>query len=98
MDDLTPYYQDRLRQIAPAQRKIVEFLCQQAEPTPIKDIATQILMSQQTAAKQIGELETAGFVTRMPVGRYTFCELSEPLMRICIEVKDNNTRTLPIIR
>ena len=27
VDDLTPYYQDRVRQLAPAQRKITEFLC-----------------------------------------------------------------------
>ena len=49
-------------------------------------------MSHQTTAKQIGELRTAGFVSRTRFGRNTFCELSEPLMRICIEVKDNKTR------
>ena len=49
-------------------------------------------MSHQTAAKQIGELADAGFVTRTRTGRNTFCELSEPLMRICIEVKDNKTQ------
>ena len=49
-------------------------------------------MSHQTASKQIGELEAAGFVSRMRSGRNTFCELSEPLMRICIEVKDNKTQ------
>ena len=92
VDDLTPYYQDRMRQLAPAQRKIVEFLCLEGKPTTIKDIATPCLMSQQTAAKQIGELETAGFVNRTRVGRNTYCELSEPLMRICIEVKDNKTQ------
>ena len=92
IDDLTPYYQDRMRQLAPAQRKIVEFLCIAGKPTTIKDISTPCLMSQQTAAKQIGELEAAGFVSRMRYGRNTFCELSEPLMRICIEVKDNKTQ------
>ena len=92
VDDLTPYYQDRMRQLPPAQRKIVEFLCLQGKPTTIKDISTPCLMSHQTAAKQIGELETAGFVVRMRTGRNTFCELSEPLMRICIEVKDNKTQ------
>ncbi len=92
VDDLTPYYQDRMRQLAPAQRKIVEFLCLEGTPTTIKDIATPCLMSQQTAAKQVGELETAGFVNRTRVGRNTYCELSEPLMRICIEVKDNKTQ------
>ena len=92
VDDLTPYYQDRMRQLPPAQRKIIEFLCLEVRPTTVKDIATPCLMSQQTAAKQIAELENAGFVRRMRSGRNTFCELSEPLMRICIEVKDNNTQ------
>ena len=91
VDDLTPYYQDRMRQLAPAQRKILEFLCLEGRPVTVKDIATPCLMSQQTAAKQIGELENAGFVARTRSGRNTFCELAEPLMRICIEIKDNNT-------
>ena len=91
VDDLTPYYQDRMRQLAPTQRKILEYLCLEGRPVTVKDIATPCLMSQQTAAKQIGELENAGFVGRTRSGRNTFCELSEPLMRICIEVKDNNT-------
>ena len=94
VDDLTPYYQDRMRQLPPAQRKIVEFLCLQGKPTTIKDISTPCLMSHQTAAKQIGELSNAGFVSRTRSGRNTFCELSEPLMRICIEVKDNKTQHL----
>ena len=92
VDDLTPYYQDRMRQLPPAQRKIVEFLCLEGKPTTIKDISTPCLMSHQTAAKQIGELSTAGFVGRTRSGRNTFCELAEPLMRICIEVKDNKTQ------
>ena len=92
VDDLTPYYQDRMRQLPPAQRKLVEFLCLEGKPATIKEISTPCLMSQQTAAKQIGELATAGFVSRTRSGRNTFCELAEPLMRICIEVKDNRTR------
>ena len=92
VDDLTPYYQDRMRQLPPTQRKIVEFLCLKSKPAIIKDISTSCLMSHQTAAKQIGELETIGFINRIRSGRNTFCELSEPLMRICIEVKDNRAQ------
>ena len=92
VDDLTPYYQDRMRQLPPAQRKIVEFLCLESQPRLIKEIAASCLMSHQTAAKQIGALATAGFVSRIRSGRNTYCELSEPLMRICIEVKDNKTQ------
>ena len=92
VDDLTPYYQDKMRQRPPAQRKIIEFLCLKGTPATVKDISTSCLMSQQTASKQIGELVTVGFVSRNRSGRYTFCELSEPLMRICIEVKDNKAQ------
>ena len=92
VDDLTPYYQDKMRQRAPAQRKIIEFLCLKGTPATVKDISTSCLMSQQTAAKQISELVRVGFVSRNWSGRYTYCELSEPLMRICIEVKDNKTQ------
>ena len=92
VDDLTPYYQDKMRQLPPAQRKIIEFLCLKGTPATVKEISASCLMSQQTAAKQIGELAAVGFVSRNRSGRNTFCELSEPLMRICIEVKDNRTQ------
>ena len=91
VDDLTPYYQDRMRQLPPAQRKIVEFLAHVSCAVQVKEVAAGCLMSQQTAAKQIGELAAAGFVRRSRLGRSTFCELSEPLMRICIEVKENRS-------
>ena len=87
VDDLTPYYQDRMRQLPPAKRKIIEFLCLEGRPKTIKDISTPCLMSQQTAAKQIGELDAAGLVSRTRIGRNTYCEISEPLMRICFEIK-----------
>ncbi len=91
IDDLTPYYQDRMRQLAPFQRKLIEYLCTEAAPVPVKKIASRCLASPQSTAKQIGELHDLGFVRRNRVGRETLCELTEPLMRICIEVKDNRT-------
>ena len=92
VDELTPYYQEKMRQLPPAQRKIIEFLCRRGTPATVREVSASCLMSQQTAAKQIGELVTRGFVSRNPSGRNTFCELSEPLMRICIEVKDNGAQ------
>ncbi|MCY4325495.1 MAG: tetratricopeptide repeat protein, partial [Betaproteobacteria bacterium] len=88
-DDLTPYYQDRMRVLPPAQRKIVEFLIQKADAVTVKDTALSCLMSQQTAAKQISDLVGKGYVVCERVGRNTFCELAEPLMRICAQLKDN---------
>ena len=94
VDDLTPYYQDRMRRLPPAKRKIIEFLCLEGRPKTIKDISTPCLMSQQTAAKQIGELDAAGLVSRTRIGRNTYCEISEPLMRICFEIKGDKAEYL----
>ena len=93
-DDLTPYYQDRLRQLAPRQRKIVEYLSRVRLPETISEIADCCLLTHQSTSKQIHELSKLGFVTRIKVGRNTYCELSEPLMRICIEIKDNRTKEI----
>ncbi len=94
IDDLTPYYQDRMRQLAPAQRKIVECLCLAGHPIIVKEIAARCLMTPQTAAKQLSELARLRYVLREQHGRESWYELAEPLMRICIDVKDNRTRHL----
>ena len=94
VDDLTPYYQDRMRQLAPQQRKLVELLSRHETPAMVKDIARRCLITQQTAAKQLGELARLGFVVSIKSGRATYYELAEPLMRICVEVKDNKTEHL----
>lgn len=94
LDDLIPCYQDRMNQMPPAQRKIVDFLCFVSTPKAIKNIAAACLMSPQTASKQIAELAAAKIVNRIPSGRNTFCELTEPLMRMCLEVKANRTHRI----
>lgn len=90
-DDLTPYYQDRMRQLTPQQRKIIELLCQEARPVIVKDVAMRCLISPQVAAKQLGELAKLQFVLSTKVGRESYYELAEPLMRICVDIKDNRT-------
>src|SRR5262245_66614489 len=76
---------------SPLQRKLVDYLCRQRRPSTVKEIARATLVQPQSAAKQLGELAKSGLVQRTPQGRESFYELSEPLMRICIEVKDNRT-------
>jgi DNA polymerase III delta prime subunit/DNA-binding MarR family transcriptional regulator len=92
IDDLTPYYQERMRNLtSPLQRKLVGYLCRQRKPSTVRDIAKATLVQPQSAAKQLGELAKSGIVQKTPRGRESFYELSEPLMRMCIEVKDNRT-------
>ena len=87
LDELTPYYQSRMQLLTPQQRKIVEFLCSARGAVAVKDIATQNLMTSQTASGQLDKLEEMAYVRKTPVGRESLYELREPLLRMVIEVK-----------
>lgn len=87
-DDLTPYYQERLRCISPLQRQIAELLCREHKTLNPKEIARRLLGDQNSIGKQVRELTNIGYLTSTKRGRETFYELSEPLMRRAYEVKE----------
>ena len=89
-DDLTPYYQERLRWISPLQRQIVELLCREHRTLNPKEIARRLLGDQNSIGKQVRELANIGYLTSTKRGRETFYELSEPLMRLAYEVKEQS--------
>ena len=89
-DDLTPYYQERLRWISPQQRQIVELLCRERGTVNPKAMARRLLASEQTIGKQVRKLVEIGYLTATQRGRETFYELSEPLMRLAYEVKEQS--------
>ncbi|MEZ2252014.1 tetratricopeptide repeat protein [Microcoleus sp.] len=87
LDDLTPYYQDRMKYISNQQRKIVDFLADLRRAAPVKEIAKRCFISQQTASSQLKDLRQKGYVKTEEIGRESWYELREPLMRFCLEVK-----------
>jgi len=89
-DDLTPYYQERLRWVSPLQRQIVELLCRVHGTLNPKEIARRLLVDQGSVGKQIRILEEIGYLTSTKRGREVFYELSEPLMRLAYEVKEHS--------
>jgi tetratricopeptide (TPR) repeat protein len=97
LDELTPYYQERLRWLPDQQREIVEFLCRQARTVPVKEIAGELFLSEQTAGAQLKQLKDKGYVTAGSVGRESRYELAEPLMRLCVEVKDPHREPIRLI-
>ena len=42
IDEMTPYYQERIRWLPAQQRKIVEYLCTCERPVPVKDLARRL--------------------------------------------------------
>ena len=98
VDELTPYYQERVRWLPPLQRKIVEMLCSCETTVPVKEIARRLFSTPQTISSQLQDLREKGYVESSQRGRESLYEISEPLMRICVEVKDNqNTQPLRLL-
>ncbi len=88
LDDLTPYYQARMSYLSPQQRKLVEFLCERRGAVAVKEIAKHNFLTHPTASGQLKKLRELGYVRpAQRVGRESFFELREPLMRLSMEVK-----------
>lgn len=98
VDELTPYYQERIGWIPPQQRKLIELLCTTRSTMSVKNIARRLFSTNQTISSQLVDLKDIGYVKSHKRGRESLYEITEPLMRICIEVKENkNDRPIAIL-
>lgn len=97
LDDLTPYYQDRMKYLSPQQRKIVEFLCDRRHAVTVKEIAQRCFMTHQTASSQLKKLLEMSYVRSASIGRESYYELREVLMRFCFEVKKQRGEPISLI-
>ena len=87
LDDLTPYYQERMKWLVPQQRKIVEFLSDVRQAVSVAEVSGRCLMVEGMAKSELKELREKGYVSSEDVEGESFYELREPLMRFCLEVK-----------
>jgi tetratricopeptide (TPR) repeat protein len=87
LDDLMPYYQSRMAMLSSQQRKIVAYLVDRTEAVIVKDIATWCFATPQTISSQLKDLKAKGYVVSSSVGKESYYELTEVLMRLCLEVK-----------
>lgn len=88
LDELTPYFQDRMKGLSPQQRKITTFLCDQRGAAAVKEIVARTNgMTSQTVSSQLDKLEEMGYVQKTRVGRESHYELREPLLRMIVEKK-----------
>ncbi len=90
LDDLTPFYQERIHSVSPLQRQIVELLCSEHRTLNPKEIARRLLLTEQSIGKQVRNLVEIGYLTSQKKGRETYYELSETLMRLTCELKGSS--------
>jgi tetratricopeptide (TPR) repeat protein/DNA-binding MarR family transcriptional regulator len=96
-DELTPYYQERMRWLSPQQRQIVEYLCAREGTCTPKEIARHLLSAENSIGSQLKKLLELGYVLRSPRGRESLYELAEPLMRLASEVKEKRHKPLRLL-
>lgn len=97
IDALTPYYQSKMTSLSPLQQKIIFYLCQRRVPVTVTSIANECLSSHQTIASQLKQLLSHRYVRVNRLGRESYYELAEPLMRICIEAKSHDREPLRVL-
>lgn len=89
LDELTPYYQAKMMELSPQQRKLIMFLCRESGAVTVQELAKKNHISQQTASSQLKKLKESGFVESTQYGRQSYYEIAEPLLRMVLSVKDN---------
>ena len=96
-DDLTPYFQERVKSLAPQQGLIVQKLCEIEGAISVKDLAEEMFIGERSVAKQLGDLKEKGYVLAHKRGKLTYYEISEPLMRLSLQVKHTRGKPLKIL-
>lgn len=96
-DDLTPYYQERIRELSPQQARIVLWLCEQVGATSVKSISEAVFVNDRIVSKQLAELKRKGYVQSYRQGKESYFELSEPLMRLTVRMKNKREDTFRFI-
>lgn len=97
LDELTPYYQAKMLELSPQQRKLVTFLCRARGAVTVQEIARQNHITQQTASGQLKKLKVSGFVESQKSGKESYYEIAEPLMRLVFSVKENRGTPVSIV-
>lgn len=96
-DELTPYFQERLRSLAPQQARIVQALCNANGALTVKEIADSTFVAERNCSRQLGDLKQKKYVTSERRGKESYYEMAEPLMRLCLEVKNQRGKPLGLV-
>jgi tetratricopeptide (TPR) repeat protein/DNA-binding MarR family transcriptional regulator len=105
LDELTPYYQDRLRELGDQQQELVVLLAEAGGALSNRELAQRSGIAQNQVATMLRHLADRGYVRRaelpedLAVGdsRLSYWELQEPLMRLCLDVKQARSEPLRMV-
>ena len=96
-NDMTPFFQERIRSLPDQQRQLVQCLCDAQGALTVKEIASETFIDERVCSKQLGNLREKGYVRSERRGKESYYDMSEPLMRLCLEVKNQHGRPLRLL-
>lgn len=94
LDQLIPFYKFNLQLLSPQQKQIIGQLVQINEKLSVTDIAQRCFITHQTASSQLKTLRNLGYVKSTSVGRKSFYELEDPLMKSCLKLMNGDITLL----
>jgi tetratricopeptide (TPR) repeat protein len=105
LDELTPYYQDRLRELSDQQQELVVLLAEAGGALSNRALAERSGIAQNQVATMLRHLTDRAYVRAAEVDeaiatgdqRLSYWELREPLMRLCLDVKQARGRPLRMV-
>jgi DNA polymerase III delta prime subunit len=96
-NDMTPYFQERVRSLPDQQRQLVQCLCDADGAMTVKEIAGETFIDERSCSKQLGNLKAKGYVRSEKRGKESWYDMAEPLMRLCLEIKNQRGRPLRLV-
>jgi tetratricopeptide (TPR) repeat protein len=105
LDELTPYYQDRLRELSDQQQELIVLLAEAGGALSNRTLAERSGIGQNQIATMLRQLTDRGYVRPAQLDkevatgdqRMSFWELREPLMRLCLDVKQARGKPLRMV-
>ncbi|MEL6107314.1 MAG: tetratricopeptide repeat protein, partial [Planctomycetota bacterium] len=95
--DMTPYFQERVWSLPDQQKQLVQCLCDAGGALTVKEIAGETFIEERTCSKQLGNLKAKGYVRSEKRGKESYYDMAEPLMRLCLEIKNQRGRPLRLV-
>jgi len=89
LDELTPYFQERMNSLPPQMRKVLDVLAGMASPSTPTEISKSAGMSVQKVSSQLKRLEDNSYVRKVKLkkGKETRYEVTERLYRMWREMR-----------
>jgi tetratricopeptide (TPR) repeat protein len=105
LDDLTPYYQARLRELSDQQQEMVVLLGEAGGALNNRELAERSGLPQNQVATLVRQLDDRSYIRRASIPkeiaegdeRMSYWELREPLMRLCLDVKQSRGEPLRMV-